>query len=162
MIPDTSELVIRVAGEADVEAPAQLRALWAAGPQPDPGFAQRMAAWIAAEGERRTTWLAAVIDRPVGMASLFEYRRMPKPGRADSRSGYVGNMFVREDSRNRGIGSALLAAVIAAAEERAYARLVVSPSAEALSLYRRAGLVVAGEATGAAVQLVRPGAGSRG
>jgi GNAT superfamily N-acetyltransferase len=45
---------------------------------------------------------------PVGMASMFEYRRMPRPRRPDSRTGYVSNMFVREDVRNRGIGSALL------------------------------------------------------
>jgi hypothetical protein len=40
------------------------------------------------------------------MVSLFEYRRVPEPGRKDTRWGYVSNMFVREDSRNRGTGSA--------------------------------------------------------
>ena len=158
MTLDSSDLVIRVADEADVAAVAELRALWSADAEPDRGFSDRMASWMAAEGERRTTWLAAVVDRPVGMASLFEYRRMPKPGREDSRWGYVGNVFVREDSRNRGIGSALLAEVIAAAEARSYARLVVSPSAEALSLYRRAGFVARQEGTGADVLLVRSGA----
>jgi GNAT superfamily N-acetyltransferase len=91
------------------------------------------------------------------MASLFEYRRMPKPGREDSRWGYVGNLFVREDSRNRGIGTALLAAVTAAAEARSYARLVVSPSVEALSLYRRAGFVAPTGTADADLLLTRPG-----
>jgi GNAT superfamily N-acetyltransferase len=158
MTLDSSDLVIRVAGEADAAALAELRALWVADTEPRPGFAERIAAWMASEGERRTTWLAVVIDRPVGMASLFEYRRMPKPGRDDSRWGYVGNMFVREDSRNRGIGSALLGEVTAAAEARSYARLVVSPSAEALGLYRRAGFVVPGQTTDADILLMRPGA----
>jgi GNAT superfamily N-acetyltransferase len=157
MTSDSADLVIRVADQADVAALAELRALWSADTEPDRSFSERMASWMAAEGDRRTTWLAAVVDRPVGMASLFEYRRMPKPGREDSRWGYIGNVFVREDSRNRGIGSALLAEVIAAAEERAYARLVVSPSAEALSLYHRAGFVAREEGTGADVLLVRPG-----
>jgi GNAT superfamily N-acetyltransferase len=152
------QLVIRVAGEADTRALAQLRALWAADTEPDQEFTTRMATWIAAEGERRTTWLAVVVDRPVGMASLFEYRRMPKPGRDGSRWGYVSNVFVREDSRNRGIGAALLAEVIAAAEDRSYARLVVSPSAEALSLYRRAGFIMPGETADADLLLMRPGA----
>ena len=160
MTSDAFGLVIRVAGEADVDAVAELRALWAADSEPDSDFTGRIAAWMAADGERRTTWLAAVVDRPVGMASLFEYRRMPKPGWEDSRWGYVGNLFVREDSRNRGIGSALLAEVITAAEERAYARLVVSPSIEALSLYHRAGFVTPGGAPGADVLLMRPGGGS--
>jgi GNAT superfamily N-acetyltransferase len=155
--PSSPDLVIRVAGEADTGALAELRALWGADTEPDPEFTKRLAAWLAVEGKRRTTWLAVAADRPVGMASLFEYRRMPRPGREDSRWGYVGNMFVREDSRNRGIGAALLAEVIAAAEARSYARLVVSPSAEALSLYRRAGFLMPGEETDGNVLLMRPG-----
>jgi GNAT superfamily N-acetyltransferase len=72
------------------------------------------------------------------MASLFEYRRMPRADGPDSRWGYLGNVFVRDDVRNRGIGSA----IIAAAEERRYARLVTSPSPEALPFYGRAGFIV--------------------
>jgi GNAT superfamily N-acetyltransferase len=109
-----------------------LRFPWSGDDERD--FESRIAAWLAAEGERRTTWLAARDDLPVGMASLFEYRRMPRPGRPDSRWGYVSNMFVRDDFRNRGIGSALLAALITAAVERSYARLVVSPSVRAGAL----------------------------
>ena len=157
MTSGSSDLVVRVAAETDVAALAELRALWVAETEPEPNFPERMAAWMTAEGERRTTWLAFVDDRPVAMASLFEYRRMPKPGQEDSRWGYVSNLFVCEGSRNRGIASALLAEVTAAADERFYARLVVSPSAEALSLFRHAGFVVPGETTD--VLLVRPGAG---
>lgn len=157
MTSGSSDVVVRVAGEADVAAVAELRALWVAETESEPNFPERMAAWLAAEGERRTTWLAFVDDRPVAMASLFEYRRMPKPGRDDSQWGYVANVFVCESSRNRGIGSALLAEVTAAADERSYARLVVSPSVEALSLFRHAGFVAPGGTTD--VLLVRPGAG---
>jgi GNAT superfamily N-acetyltransferase len=157
MTSRSPDVVIRVAGEADAGALAELRELWAAGPEPDPELPKRMAAWVAAEGDRRTTWLAVGDGRPVGMASLFEYRRMPKPGREESRWGYVGNMFVRENSRNRGIGSALLAEVIAAAQERSYARLVVSPNAEAVAFYRRAGFIMPGETTHADLLLTRPG-----
>jgi GNAT superfamily N-acetyltransferase len=154
---DGSDVLIRTAGDADSDAIAELRALWTTNGAPEPGFAARMAAWLAAEGERRTTWLAQAGGRSVGMVSLLEYRRMPMPARADSRWGYVGNLFVREDSRNRGIGSALLAAVIAAAEERSYERLVVSPSSEALSLFRRAGFVLPERASDTDALLVRPG-----
>jgi GNAT superfamily N-acetyltransferase len=156
MTRDDSAMAIRVAGGADLGALADLRALWTTGRGADPAFRRRMAAWLAGDGERRTTWLATVSGRPAGMASLFEYRRMPKPGRADSRWGYVGHLFVRNDCRRRGLGSALLAAVVAAADERSYARLVVSPSAEALSLFGRHGFVSPGDATGDAALLVRP------
>jgi GNAT superfamily N-acetyltransferase len=139
-----------VAGAGDVGAIAWLRALWSAGAGADPEFERRMAAWLAVEGDRRTTWLATA-----GMASVFEYRRMPRPGRPDSRWGYVSNMFVREGLRNRGIGSALLAAIIATADERGYARLVLSPTPQSLPFYRRAGFVVPDDTVGDDRLLVR-------
>ena len=90
------------------------------------------------------------------MASVFEYRRMPRAGRPDSRWGYISNMYVRPDCRNRGIGWALLTTLIGTADERGYARLVLSPSARALPFYRRAGFVVADDAAGDDRLLVRP------
>jgi GNAT superfamily N-acetyltransferase len=90
------------------------------------------------------------------MASLFEYRRMPRPRRPDSRWGYVSNMFVLEQFRSRGIGTALLTAIISAADERRYARLVLSPSAKSRAFYRRAGFVVPDEGAGDHRLLVRP------
>jgi GNAT superfamily N-acetyltransferase len=149
-----ADVTVRVAEAGDAGALAMLRSLWTE--VSDPAFEARMADWIAAEGDRRTTWLALAGDDPAGMASLFEYRRMPRPGRPDSRWGYVSNMFVREDLRDRGIGSALLAAVIAAAGERGYARLVLSPSERSLPFYRRAGFVVPDDAVGDNRLLVRP------
>lgn len=152
-----SDVVVRVAGADDVGAIAGLRAMWSAGAGSDADFEQRMDDWLALEGARRTVWLATLAGTPVGMASMFEYRRMPRPGRPDSRWGYVSNMFVREEHRNRGIGSALLTTIVAAADERGYARLVLSPSERALPFYRRAGFVVPDDAAGGDRLLVRPG-----
>jgi GNAT superfamily N-acetyltransferase len=149
-------VVVRVSRTGDVGAIASLRSLWTDGAGEDPHLERRMAAWLAVEGDRRTTWLATLGDSPVGMASVFEYRRMPRPDRPDTRWGYISNMYVREGCRNRGIGSALLGAIIAAADERRYARLVLSPSATALPFYRRAGFVVADETAGDDRLLVRP------
>jgi GNAT superfamily N-acetyltransferase len=143
---------VRVAEARDAGALARLRALWSEAEEP--GSERRMADWLESEGDRRTTWLATSDGEPVGMASLFEYRRMPRPGRPDSRWGYVSNMFVRAEYRNRGVASALLNAIVAAADERGYARLVLSPSDEALPLYERAGFSVP---AGAHRLLVRPG-----
>jgi GNAT superfamily N-acetyltransferase len=151
----TAEVIVRVAGAGDVATLAALRTEWSGGSDPD--FAHRMADWITGEGERRTTWVAELDGLPVGMASMLEYRRMPRTDRPDSRWGYVSNMFVRDGFRDRGIGSALLDAVIAAAGERGYARLVLSPSERALPFYRRAGFVVPDGAAGDHRLLVRPG-----
>ena len=52
-------------------------------------------------------------------------------------------MFVRGDCRSRGIGSALLGAIVDAAHERRYARLVLAPTARSVPFYRRAGFVEA-------------------
>jgi GNAT superfamily N-acetyltransferase len=90
------------------------------------------------------------------MASMFEYRRMPRPERAASRWGYLSNMFVLEPFRNRGIGAALLDAVIAAADARGYARLVLSPSERAVPFYARAGFIVPDAGAGGHRLLVRP------
>ena len=155
MASELPGVVVREAEGGDIGAIASLRSLWSGGEEAD--FERRMAAWLAVEGDRRTVWLATLGDSPVGMASVLEYRRMPRPGRPDSRWGYVGNMFVREDLRNRGIGSALLGAIVAAADERGYARLVLSPDARALPFYRRAGFIVADETAGGDRLLVRPG-----
>jgi GNAT superfamily N-acetyltransferase len=157
MGPQLPDVVVRVADAGDAGAIASLRSLWSAGPGEDPDFERRMAAWLAAEGDRRTTWLATFGASPVGMASVLEYRRMPRPGQPDSRWGYVSNMFVREDLRNRGIGSALLTRIIVAAGERRYARLVLSPSPLALPFYRRAGFIVPDGAAGDDRLLIRPG-----
>ena len=148
----TAVVEVRVTGPEDARALATLRALWSTAEEPE--FEARMAAWLESEGERRTTWLATSGGEPVGMASLFEYRRMPRPGRPPSAWGYLGNMFVRAEYRNRGIATALLQAIIDAADERSYARLVLSPSDEALALYECGGFTTpAGEHR----LLVRPG-----
>jgi GNAT superfamily N-acetyltransferase len=153
--PGPPDLVVRVAGADDIGAITSLRALWDAGADLDVAFQERLADWLEAEGDRRTTWLALLGDTPVGLASLFEYRRMPRPGRLDSRWGYVGNMFVDAAHRGGGIGAALLNAIIATAEERDYARLVLSPTERAVPFYRRAGFVVPDDAVGGHALLVR-------
>jgi GNAT superfamily N-acetyltransferase len=119
-------------------------------------FEERLSEWLAAEGDRRTTWLAWAGSDAIGMASLFEYRRMPLPGRADSRWGYLSSMFVRDDFRNQGVGSALLSAIVATAEERSYARLVVSPSERSVGFYERAGFIMPSDSAGGDGLLVRP------
>jgi GNAT superfamily N-acetyltransferase len=154
-----AETRIRLTDAADIPAIASLRAQWT-GARSDPEFEARVRDWLVAEGDRRLVWLAALDGEPAGLASLLEYHRMPRPDRLSSRWGYVGNMFVREHLRNRGIGAALLAAIISESLARGYARLVLSPSLRSLPFSARAGFVPAGEAAGDDRLLVRPGPGA--
>jgi GNAT superfamily N-acetyltransferase len=154
-VVDPLSFEVRIASRDDHPTIAHLRSI-STGVAPDPAFQRRLSDWLDAEADRRTTWLAWVGSDAIGMASLFEYRRMPRPGRDDSRWGYLGNMFVHEEFRNRGVGSALLAATVAMAEARAYARVVLSPSERAVPFYARAGFIVPDDpATGDSL-LVRP------
>lgn len=144
-----SRVVVRRATEDDIGALAALRRAWVeedAGPIVDGGaYEHEFAAWYRAEGERRLTWVALADDEPVGMLSMLEYRRMPRPDRLHSRWGYVSNVFVLAAHRDGGIGRQLLDAVLAIARDREYARLVLSPSERARSLYGRVGFGPADE-----------------
>ncbi|MFZ0042839.1 MAG: GNAT family N-acetyltransferase [Solirubrobacteraceae bacterium] len=148
------ELVVRQAEQSDVGAVAALRSLWSGGAEADAAFERRMADWLASERDHRTTWLALIGEFPVGMASMLEYRRMPRPEGPDSRWGYVGNVFVRADARGCGVGTSLLDELVSAARARGYVRLVLSPSRQAMSFFRRAGFVNS-EQTASNLLLVR-------
>ena len=89
--------MIRRAEFADLDAIVQLRREWTReehGDIADPDFEENLTAWFGREWSRRIMWLAEEGGRPVGMMNLAIYERMPRPGRALSRWGYLGNVFV--------------------------------------------------------------------
>jgi GNAT superfamily N-acetyltransferase len=134
--------VIRRTVAADLAAIVWLRRQWTQEQDDesvDPGFDERFAAWFAQESSRRITWLAEAEGRPAGMMNLAIFERMPRPGHAQSRWGYLGNAFVLAAYRNRGIGGKLVSAVLAYADENDFARVVLSPSERSIPFYQRAG-----------------------
>jgi GNAT superfamily N-acetyltransferase len=136
------EALIRRAEVADLAAIVQLRREWTReehGEIEDPDFEENLAAWFAREWPHRIMWVAETGGRSVGMMNLAIYERMPRPGRALSRWGYLGNAFVSAAYRNRGIGSQLVGAAFNYADENGLARMVLSPSERSISLYERAG-----------------------
>jgi len=137
-----SEVVIRRAADADLVAIVRLRREWSQeqdGDREDPGFDERLADWFARESSHRITWLAEADRRPVGMMNLAIFERMPRPGRAPSRWGYLGNAFVRTEYRNQGIGRQLISTVLDYADENGFARVVLSPTERSIPFYQRAG-----------------------
>jgi GNAT superfamily N-acetyltransferase len=134
--------VIRIAGDADAPALAGLRRAWTAewhGPADDEGFEARFLAWYQRESPRRVCWLAEAGSEPAGMMNMSVFERMPQPGRDPGSWGYLGNAFVLAAYRNQGIGSAMLRALLAHADEQRFARVVLSPSARSVPFYQRHG-----------------------
>lgn len=146
---------------ADTRALAGLRVRWTEelqGPVEDPTFDERFAAWFARESSQRVAWLAETADgTPVGMLNAMLFERMPRPGVAPSRWGYVANVYVVPECRDAGVGSRLMAALTSYADDAGLVRLVLSPTARSVPLYERAGF------TGDHDLLLRPRGGhSRG
>jgi GNAT superfamily N-acetyltransferase len=144
---------IRLARHDDGPRLAALRRSWveenAGGPVDDDAYDDAyddaFADWFAREHQHRVTWLAEVGDRPVGMLNLTVFTRMPRPGRAPSRWGYLGNFFVLAGHRGSGIGTRLLDACTTYADTEGFVRIVLSPSERSVPLYARAGFGPAGE-----------------
>jgi GNAT superfamily N-acetyltransferase len=138
----TAAAIRRAEDAADLVSITQLRREWTReqdGDKLDAGFDERLAAWFARESARRLIWLAEVAGRPVGMMNLAIFERMPRPGHEPSCWGYLGNAFILAAYRNQGIGTQLLEAILRYADENDLARVVLSPSTRATSLYQRAG-----------------------
>ena len=137
---------IRVAPCDDAAVLAGLRRAWNeesnGGPIDDPSFDDRFASWVRAERATRTFFVVVVDGVPVGMANVKRYERMPAVGRASAGWwGYVGNVFVLESHRNRGIGEALMSELRSWAAANGYERLRLSPSERARPFYERLGYV---------------------
>ena len=137
-----SEAEIRRAQATDVAAITRLRREWVherTGEREDPAFDGRLADWFAQESGRRIIWLAEIGGRPVGMMNLAVFERMPQPGQAHGRWGYLGNAFVLPEYRNRGIGTQLLNVVLGYADGNGFVRVVLSPSSASIPFYSRVG-----------------------
>jgi GNAT superfamily N-acetyltransferase len=134
--------VIRIAGDADATALAGLRRAWTTewhGPAGDEGFEARFLVWYQRELAHRICWVAEVAGAPVGMMNMSVFERMPQPGRDPGSWGYLGNAFVLAAYRSQGIGSAMLRALLAHADEQRFARVVLKPSARSFPFYQRLG-----------------------
>jgi predicted GNAT family N-acyltransferase len=59
--------------------------------------------------------------------------------------GHIGRMAVLKDWRNRGIGGAMLKALVARAKENGYPEAVLSAQVHAMAFYRAHGFVAEGE-----------------
>ncbi|AFR49163.1 hypothetical protein KTR9_2526 [Gordonia sp. KTR9] len=127
------------------EQVAELRWEWAretdatVGPwQGDVDFVAAVATWLG--DDRRTVWTAGTHELAIGMVCLTEHIRMPSPRRAaGGRWGYLGHLYVRPTFRGSGIGEELVRRVTETADDRGYAKTVLSPTEPSIALYERCG-----------------------
>ncbi|GAA1618588.1 hypothetical protein GCM10009679_23830 [Saccharothrix algeriensis] len=117
---------------ADVAALAELRGI--DGDQLEP-----FAAWMAARAETYLPFAAEIDGRVVGAAWLLVAERVPGNGSPERWYGDVQSVMVREEHRGRGIGGALMAAILAEARKRGLLHVTVHSGRRAVDFYLRNG-----------------------
>jgi ribosomal protein S18 acetylase RimI-like enzyme len=87
-------------------------------------------------------WVAEDEGRIVGMAMLLLHDHPPRPG-GPTRRGYVHNVYIAPEQRQRGHGRALMEAVIAFSREQGLQRLELRSSELGRVLYESVGFETA-------------------
>jgi GNAT superfamily N-acetyltransferase len=112
----------------------------AQGGAPAEGFEDELRQWWDRESRHRQAWVALDAgERPVGMANLMVFERMPRPDRAAGRWGYVANVWVDPPHRRRGVARLLMTTALDWCRGQGLVRVVLNPSEQSLPLYRSLG-----------------------
>jgi GNAT superfamily N-acetyltransferase len=140
---------IRPATAADAAILTQLRYELRTGIAPDvtpeAGFHERCAEWMAARLPWTDVWRSWLAEDEMGEALgvvwLQFIEKLPNPVGEPGLHAYLTGFYVREAARNQGVGTALLAAALAACEERGIDTVFLWPTARSRALYVRHGFV---------------------
>jgi GNAT superfamily N-acetyltransferase len=125
-------VIVRRAGTADVAALAELQDV-------APGALAAYADWVAAHASTHLPFVAEAGGHVVGAAWLLVADRVPRGAAFDRRYGDIQSVMVRAEHRNRGVGTALIAAILAEARARDLAHVTVHSGRRAVDFYLRAG-----------------------
>lgn len=123
---------VRKASAADAAALAESRGIEA---EQLPAYAE----WVAAHAESHLPFVAEVDGRIAGVAWLLVAARVPSSKGLDRHYGDVQSVQVREEFRNRGIGTALIQAILDEARARRLEHVTVHSSRRAVDFYLRNG-----------------------
>lgn len=88
-----------------------------------------------------TYWIAQDNREVVSHIFIHTIRSMPRPHKLRDQWGYITNVYTKPAYRNQGLGAALLQYVRQWATAQDLELLLVSPSAESLTFYQRAGFM---------------------
>jgi GNAT superfamily N-acetyltransferase len=125
-------VIVRMTDVADVAALAQLQDI-------EPDKLAAFAGWVAAHAKTHLPFVAEVDGYVVGAAWLLVAERVPRNDSLDRRYGDVQSVMIREEFRNRGIGAALMAAILAEARTRDLTQVTVHSGRRAVDFYLRNG-----------------------
>jgi len=140
---------IRPAAATDARALAELRWEFRAGKTPPTethdAFVGRCETWMAEElrhGPWRA-WVAEQDGRVVGQLWLQVLSKLPNPAEERERHAYISNVYVTPSARG-GVGTRLLQTAIDWAASHDIDRIVLWPTAQSRSMYRRHGFLANG------------------
>jgi GNAT superfamily N-acetyltransferase len=125
-------VIVRRAGVADVGVLAELRGI-------DGDKLGMYAGWVAAHAETHLPFVAEIDGYVVGAAWLLIAERVPSNESLDRWHGDIQSVEVREEYRNRGIGGALMAAILTEARTRGLLHVTVHSGRRAVDFYLRNG-----------------------
>jgi GNAT superfamily N-acetyltransferase len=125
-------VIVRRAGGADVAVLAELSGI-------DGGNLEAYADWVAAHSETHLPYVAEVDGAVVGAAWLLVAERVPRAEALDRRYGDIQSVMVRAEYRNRGIGGALMTALLAEARTQGLLHVTVHSGRRAVDFYLRNG-----------------------
>ena len=117
---------------ADMAVLAELRGI-------DGDKLEAYAGWVAAHAETHLPFVAEIDGFVVGAAWLLVAERVPGNGSLDRRYGDIQSVMVREEYRNRGVGGALMAAILTEARTRGLLHVTVHSGRRAVEFYLRNG-----------------------
>ena len=121
-----------MAGAADLPALAELQEI-----EPDSLAAYER--WVAAHAETHLPFVAEIDGHVVGAAWLLVAERVPRAASLDRRYGDVQSVMVRAGHRGRGVGAALMAAILTEARSRELTHVTVHSGRRAVDFYLRNG-----------------------
>ena len=107
-------------------------------------FLQRCTAWMA-DALASTTWRCWVVEQEgtlIGALWLQLVEKIPNPTAAPELFAYITNFFVIDESRGKGVGSALLAEVLEWCKQKDVDEVILWPTEKSRSLYERHGFKV--------------------
>ncbi len=112
--------------------------------EPVPAFMARCTDWMGRRlsGTSWVAWVAEADDGLAGMAWLQLIEKLPNPIAEPEWHGYVTSLYVRPEYRGAGLGSGLLAAVLAECDRRRVDAVILWPTPRSRSLYQRHGFAV--------------------